>query len=147
MPSAGKKIGRKLLASASSLCSTTSRYNNNDTNIDDKIVHILSDYLKGGYPYLPSEELMERVFDSSCGNHVISLGYGLELTKNFVLTATEFYRNVWCTIIISPDGYSAHTRGGNIDLRKYPIYDLMNILVVQRFLAKTKEKFTSKKIR
>ena len=143
MPTAG----RNLLHGTSTLCSTTSRYNVDDDKIDDKIAIFLHNYLKGRSNFLPSDQLLEKIVASSGKNSAISLGYGIEVTRDFALTAIESYKGVLCTIKISPDEYSAYARGKDINLRKYPIYDLMNILVVQRFLAKAKEKFAPKKIR
>ena len=144
MPTVGNNAGRRLLHSTSTLCSTTSRYNIDDDKIDGKTAHILYDYLRGASNFLPSNQLIEKIIAASNGNSVMSLGYGLELKRNFVLTATESYMGVWCTIRISPDGYSASTRGKNIDLRKYPIFELQRVLVVQIYLKRLQELYPIK---
>ncbi len=120
-------------------------------DVDSKMAHILYDYLSGNSNYLPSFKLVEKASRTK-SEKVLSQGYGIELSTDFVLTSYKKLKNGFSRIDrITEDSYISYITSGShnwlLDLTKYPIFDNAKVIVVQNFLKKLKELYPVAKIK
>ncbi len=110
--------------------------------VDSKMAYILYLYLNDKFDSLPNFKLVEDAINISTSETTISLGYGIDISKDMTLTYKSFLANGSIrTDIITPDSYIAFSgkRSRLINVDKWPIFDINRVRVVQNYLRRLKE--------
>ena len=110
--------------------------------IDNKMAHILYNYLMCNSDFLPSFKLVETAISTSTVEDMISLGYGIDVSRDMIVT----YKSITETgstrsDVISPDGYEAFVgkKDKIIDFNRYPMFREDRIATVQNYLRRLRE--------
>lgn len=110
-----------------------------DLESDNKIAHIMYNFLTGKINQLPSYDFIEQIINNS-KNNTVSIACGLQITKDFEITIEEPVDERKFRIdTITPDEHTAifisDAGVRNIDLDELPKFSSQRVAYLQKYLS------------
>ena len=117
-----------------------------DVNRGTMLSGYFYEFLLGKSNKLPTHEFLSKITAlAQYDLETISIGYGMIISKNLTLTIDTLLEDERRTDRITADSYSAYkydsssTRAIDIDVEKYPLFNISRIKAVQNYLTEYKK--------